>query len=82
MSHGLHFLLVIHGGVEPELLGPFEDDESRDSRARELHRGLEDDSTILTIDSASVTELEIGSYTGGFFEMNEEEMEEEHEQEY
>ena len=56
-----HYLLVMHGDVEPELRGPFTDDERTD-RARLWRKEHGDDDGLFRVDATGP--VEIASFTG------------------
>ena len=56
-----HYLLVMHGDVEPELRGPFTDDERTD-RARLWRKENGDEDGLFRVDAAG--HVEIASFTG------------------
>lgn len=61
------YLVPVHGCVEPELEGPFEDDEERLERAREIHAEQDQDDALFWLDIPSDGEPVIGAFAGGDF---------------
>ena len=63
----MKYLLIMHGDIEPEVIGPYQDEEQRDRAAlayRAAH-GCDDGVLMLTTDEAGIPEVE--AYCGGFF---------------
>lgn len=66
-----YYVLFIWGDIEPEVWGPYSTEERRDEKARALRKEHGEDHGIYGIDCAS--RPEVWSYSGGFFNDNEEE---------
>ena len=64
-------LVVVYGDVDPLIMGPFEDEESRDQRAIQLKRQHGDDHGIYMLDWKVGDDggivPEIYEYSAGFF---------------
>jgi len=71
-----HYLLAIWCDIEPSLFGPFPNEEERDKKARELHNDTSEEWGLYPVtvirDADRSQELLIDSYSGGFFEDEEE----------
>lgn len=71
-----HYLLHILGDIEPELTGPYDDEEERDSEAKRIRkRGGEDGLYPVTLDvelenmcDGITHKLDVDTYSGGFFD--------------
>jgi hypothetical protein len=63
-THKPWYLLLIHGGIEPELLGPFASEEERDKQAQELHKRNDED-VILSLNSGTPA-INVTDYSAGF----------------
>ena len=63
-----HYLLIMWGDVEPEVLGPFDSDEARDTKARELRLEIGDANGIFPVCVDKDNGLSVWAYSGGFFE--------------
>lgn len=69
-----YYFLHILGGIEGEVHGPFFTEEDRDQAARDFHNEIgndfSDDDAILwmDVDGEAHRQVEVGSYTGAFFE--------------
>jgi len=59
------YVLRLHGGIEPELVGPFDNEDERDDRAKELRKENDED-VILAVDGPG-SSIKIDAYSGGFF---------------
>jgi hypothetical protein len=59
------YVLRLHGGIEPELIGPFNTEDDRDDRAKELRKENDEDG-ILALDGPG-SSIKIDAYSGGFF---------------
>ena len=68
-----YYLLTVEGDVEPEVQGPFDNSEERD-RAAKSYREEGFEGGLYPLDVRSPTEpiLEVGAYSGGFFEEDDE----------
>ena len=58
-------ILRLHGGIEPEVIGPFATEDERDDRAIELRKENDED-VILALDGPG-SSIEINAYSTGFF---------------
>ena len=63
----MKYLLIMHGDIEPEVIGPYQDGETRDEAALAYRRehGRDDGIFMLSTDEAGVPSVE--AYCGGFF---------------
>jgi hypothetical protein len=63
------YLLVIYGDIEPELLGPFKDEDERDMKALDIRKdeGNQHGIFMLTVEETT-HKPEVDAYSGGFFE--------------
>ena len=63
----MRYLLVMHGDIEPEVLGPYGTEEQRDNAALayRAEHGRDDGVFMLTTNEAGAAEVE--AYCGGFF---------------
>jgi len=61
------YLLVVEGGVEPSVQGPYQTEDERDHGAKEIHRGQEGDDSLFWADIDDAAVLTVGAYTAGFF---------------
>jgi hypothetical protein len=59
------YVLRLHGGIEPELIGPFDTEDDRDDRAKELRK--ENDEDVMLALNGPGSSIEIDAYSGGFF---------------
>jgi hypothetical protein len=59
-----YHILRLHGGIEPELIGPFPSEDARDQAARALRRENDDD-VILSVDGPGAS-IQIEAYRHGF----------------
>ena len=69
------YLIVVYDDIEPKIEGPFDDEESRDRRSRQLKEDSGDENGIFPLDIVSENKPEAvsaGAYRGGFFEEEEE----------
>jgi hypothetical protein len=63
------YLLVIYGDIEPELLGPFKDEDERDAKALKIRKEEGDRHGIFMLTVEETTHKpEVNAYSGGFFE--------------
>jgi len=60
-----YYVLFIWKDIEPELFGPFETIEQRDTKAKELEKENGVESGYFPIESES--KVNVGSYSGSFF---------------
>jgi hypothetical protein len=81
MASEKFYLVIVSGGVEPEVIGDYPDSESRDQMALTVHAGNSafdfdpDDDGIFALDVINGVPT-MWSYSGGFFEDNEDDEEE------
>lgn len=61
-----HYVLVVWGDIEPQLIGPFETPGERDGKAREIRAQYGKENEIFPVDSAGA--IDINSYSGAFFD--------------
>jgi len=60
-----HYVLLIHGDIEPEVIGPFDSEEARDQAAKALRSGDSDmDNGIFSLDCTGKPKVK--AYSGGF----------------
>lgn len=76
---GGRYLVQMVGGLEPELRGPFQNEDKRDQAAKKVHEIMKDEDNIFALD----IEIQINpggtleirpsafTYSGGFFEESE-----------
>ena len=63
-----YYLLLIWRGVEPTLLGPFKDTESRDKKAKRLKTEYGVTATFFPIKLSRGSEIDVDCYSADFFE--------------
>ena len=61
------YLLVVEGGVEPSVLGPYQTEDERDHAAKQIRRRQEEDDGLFWADIDDTAALTVGAYTAGFF---------------
>ena len=61
------YLLVVWGDVEPEILGPYDDEESRGARAIEIRREHGDGHGIFRLSAEAIGAIEVSAFSNGFF---------------
>lgn len=63
----MKYLLIMHGDIEPEVIGPYENEEDRDraALAYRAQHGRDDGVFMLTTDEEGVPS--VNAYCGGFF---------------
>lgn len=71
----MYYVLFIYEDVEPQLYGPYDTTEDRDQKARELRVEEGEDHGIYMLDMDSGLP-EVNSYSGAFFEEDDEEEDE------
>ncbi len=71
--HPSYFVVFVWGDVDPSLEGPFETEDERDAKAREIRRNEGDENGIYWLDLTESGKLEVGPYTGGFLDDEEDE---------
>lgn len=59
-----HYLLVVWCDIEPEIQGPFDTEEERDIKAREIRREEGDEHGLFMLDAEG--EVEVNAYSGTF----------------
>ena len=63
-----YFVLFIYNDIEPHLHGPYDNEDERDVKARELKREHGNESGIFPMSVCHETEeVYVGWYEGGFF---------------
>ncbi len=62
-----HYVVFVFGDVEPNSYGPYVNTEKRDQKARRLRKTHGDEHGIYWARVNSKGELEIGAYSGAFF---------------
>jgi len=71
MSENNYYIVDVHGGIEPDLSGPYATAADRDTAARQVHREQSDDDATFWLDIALIDGkppiVDIGSYSGAFF---------------
>lgn len=74
MSNKLHYVVEVFGGIEPEIHGPLSTEDDRQTLAKVVHaKGDPENDAVFWLD-VTVTDngkppiVEIGSYSGYFFE--------------
>jgi len=68
-----YYVLLIHGDIEPEVIGPFETEEARDQAAKALRADDSDmDNGIFSLNCTGKPEVDSysGGYLGGEFDDN------------
>jgi hypothetical protein len=61
------YLLVVEGGVEPSVQGPYQTEDERDHAAKQIRRTQEEDDGLFWADIDDAAVLTGGAYTAGFF---------------
>ncbi len=61
------YLLVVEGGVEPSVQGPYQTEGERDHAAKQIRRRQEEDDGLFWADIDEGAVLSVGPYTAGFF---------------
>jgi hypothetical protein len=62
------YVIEVFGGVEAEVIGPFDSDEARDEEARRVRaQGGDDEYSAFWLDVDEAGRPSVGSYSGGFF---------------
>lgn len=69
-----YYVIIIYQDIEPELIGPFPTEETRDEKARELKRQYGNEHGIFPMNIDAEGKPAVGAYSGGFF-MDDEEIE-------
>lgn len=62
-----YYLLLVHGGVEPSVHGPYQTSDERDNAAKEIHERQTEDDGLFWADIDEVEAPTVGAYTAGFF---------------
>jgi hypothetical protein len=62
-----HYLFITWGDIDPEILGPFESEDTRDDRAKELKKEHGDENGIFMLDVEDNGMPSANAYSGGFF---------------
>lgn len=73
MSNVTHYVVEVWGGIEPSLVGPYATEDERQAAAKVVHvkQDPAEDATFwldVTIGENGKPVVEIGSYSGRFFE--------------
>ena len=63
-----YYVLIVWGDVSPHLLGPFADEQQRDTRALQLKADYGDEHGIFALEVDSQGRPTVSSYLAGFFE--------------
>ena len=65
-----YYLIIVHGGVEPELRGPWRTERTRAAWARKLYKKLGYDTALLplNVEGEGRAQLCIGSYSAKFMD--------------
>ncbi len=63
-----YYVILVWSDIEPETYGPFATDEERDAKALELRAEDDEESGIYpaTVDDSGL--LDVGTYSGAFFD--------------
>ena len=63
----MKYLLIMHGDIEPEVIGPYDTEDQRDNAALayRAEHGRDDGVFMLSTDDTGVPSVE--AYCGGFF---------------
>jgi hypothetical protein len=62
-----YWVLIVWNDIEPELHGPYENEDERDSHAKELKKEHGNDHGIFPLDVNDEGLPEVGAYPAGFF---------------
>ena len=62
------YVLFIWGDVEPKLFGPFESQDERDNKAKELREKEGDEHGIFMLEVSKDGKPEVDCYSGAFFD--------------
>jgi hypothetical protein len=62
-----YYLLVIEGGVEPFLRGPYQTEDERDNAAKQVRRSCDEDDGLFYADIDETALLNVSAYTAAFF---------------
>lgn len=62
-----YYLLVVEGGVEPSVIGPYRTSDERDRAAKQIHGRQKEDDGLFWADLGKTAVLTVGAYTAGFF---------------
>lgn len=62
-----YYLLVVEGGVEPSVQGPYQTRDVRDNAAKQIRGRQEADDGLFWADIDEVAVLTVGAYAAGFF---------------
>jgi len=58
------YLIRLHGGIEPEVIGPFPTQMERDERARELRK--ENDEDLIVQLNSTDSNVAVNAYSAGY----------------
>lgn len=65
------YTIFVWGDVEPEIFGPFDTEEERDEKSHEIRRKEgSDEGGLYMLNVSASGNLEVGAYTGGFFDQD------------
>jgi hypothetical protein len=64
----IYYVLFIYQDIEPSLCGPFKTQAEQNKKARTLKKNEGNDHGIFWLDKLPDGTLQVGSYSGGFFE--------------
>jgi hypothetical protein len=62
-----YYLLVIEGGVEPFLRGPYQTEDERDNAAKQIRRSCDEDDGLFWADIDEAALPTVGAYGTAFF---------------
>lgn len=62
-----YYVLIIYGDIEPDLIGPFTTEETRDEKAIDLKREYGNEHGIFPMNIDADGAPTVGAYSGGFF---------------
>jgi hypothetical protein len=72
-----YYVLVVTGGIEPDLRGPFETRKARDAEAFRIHALTNEDDGVFQLGVSGTGKLTVSSYSAAFFRRNRKDEEEE-----
>ena len=61
------YLLVVEGGVDPSVQGPYQTEDERDHAAKQIRRRQKEDGGLFWADIDDAAVPTVGDYTAGFF---------------
>ena len=62
------YLLIVYGDIDPEVIGPFADEDQRDNAALVFRRNHGDEDGIFMLSVAGGGRPHVAAYSGAFFE--------------